>query len=105
MSYDDNPSDETRSPRQTQREAAAETTASAPSEHTPSKEHAPKERTPKDSPMERRETAGEIIITDDLDLLLVALPPRIRAALGERGSVNLLEIVLDLGRLPEARYP
>src|SRR6185437_8425131 len=36
---------------------------------------------------------------------LVALPPRIRAALGERGSVNLLEIVLDLGRLPEARYP
>ena len=46
----------------------------------------------------------EIIVTDDLDLLLDALPPRIRMAVRRQGIDNLLEIVLDLGRLPEARY-
>jgi stage III sporulation protein SpoIIIAA len=46
----------------------------------------------------------EIIVTDDLDLLLDALPPRIRLAVRKQGIENLLEIVLDLGRLPEARY-
>ena len=46
----------------------------------------------------------EIIVTDDLDLLLDALPPRIRLAVRRQGIENLLEIVLDLGRLPEARY-
>jgi len=46
----------------------------------------------------------EIIVTDDLDLLLDALPPRIRLAVRRQGIDNLLEIVLDLGRLPEARY-
>ena len=46
----------------------------------------------------------EIIVTDDLDLLLEALPPRIRLAVRRQGIENLLEIVLDLGRLPEARY-
>lgn len=46
------------------------------------------------------------IVTDDLDLLLDALPPRIREQLvaPERREA-LLEVVLDLGRLPEARYP
>jgi stage III sporulation protein SpoIIIAA len=48
---------------------------------------------------------GEQVITDDLDLLLDAIPPAIRAALEARGVENLLEIVLDLGRPPEARYP
>src|SRR5689334_20354029 len=48
---------------------------------------------------------GEEVITDDLDLLLDAIPPAIRAALEARGVENLLEIVLDLGRPPEARYP
>jgi len=43
-------------------------------------------------------------VTDDLDLLLDALPPRIRLAVRKQGIENLLEIVLDLGRLPEARY-
>ncbi len=44
-------------------------------------------------------------ITDDLDLLLGVLPERITQALeqSERKS-NLLEIVMDLGRLPEARF-
>ena len=48
--------------------------------------------------------SGEIVVTDDLDLLLDALPPRIRLAARRQGVENLLEIVLDLGRLPEARY-
>ena len=48
---------------------------------------------------------GEEVITDDLDLLLDAIPPAIRAVLEARGVENLLEVVLDLGRPPEARYP
>jgi stage III sporulation protein SpoIIIAA len=48
---------------------------------------------------------GEEVITDDLDLLLDAIPPAIRTALEARGVENLLEVVLDLGRPPEARYP
>jgi len=44
-------------------------------------------------------------IVDDLDSLLDVLPPSVRAAIAahpERG--NLVEIVLDLGRQPEARF-
>ncbi len=42
---------------------------------------------------------------DDLDVLLSTLPAAIRNAIGERGpEAGLLEIVLDLGRLPYARY-
>jgi stage III sporulation protein SpoIIIAA len=45
-------------------------------------------------------------VTDDLDLLLDALPPHICKRLRERDdNAELLEIVMDLGRLPEARYP
>ncbi len=45
-------------------------------------------------------------ITDDLEALLDVLPPAVRRALAERaGGEPLIEIVLDLGRLPEARYP
>jgi stage III sporulation protein SpoIIIAA len=44
-------------------------------------------------------------ITDDLEALLHVLPPSIEQALkaANQGD-NLLEIVLDLGRLPEARF-
>ncbi|RME82095.1 MAG: AAA family ATPase [Caldilineae bacterium] len=44
-------------------------------------------------------------ITDDLDALLGVLPPAIRQKLEEidRGS-ELIEIILDLGRRPEARF-
>ncbi|MBI2724447.1 MAG: hypothetical protein HYX50_05225 [Chloroflexi bacterium] len=46
------------------------------------------------------------IITDDLELLLNALPPRICEPLKQRDdNFELLEIVMDLGRRPEARYP
>ncbi|HEV7126459.1 MAG TPA: R3H domain-containing nucleic acid-binding protein [Ktedonobacterales bacterium] len=48
--------------------------------------------------------ADEIVVTDDLELLLAALPPRIREQLPPTSSDDLLEIILDLGRLPEARY-
>ena len=45
-------------------------------------------------------------ITDDLDRLLERLPDDVREALQtpERRD-QLLEVVLDLGRVPEARYP
>ena len=45
-------------------------------------------------------------ITDDLDALLDVLPLHVQEPLRQRkDSVELLEVVLDLGRLPEARYP
>jgi stage III sporulation protein SpoIIIAA len=45
-------------------------------------------------------------ITDDLDALLDVLPPHICRPLRARADNHeLLEIVMDLGRLPEARYP
>ncbi|MBI2760732.1 MAG: AAA family ATPase [Chloroflexi bacterium] len=45
-------------------------------------------------------------ITDDLDALLDVLPPDISDPLRARSDNHeLLEIVMDLGRLPEARYP
>ncbi len=44
-------------------------------------------------------------ITDDLDLLMDVLPQRIQQALLETdGADDLIEIVMDLGRLPEARF-
>jgi stage III sporulation protein SpoIIIAA len=45
-------------------------------------------------------------ITDDLEALLDVLPPHVQEPLTRReDSFELLEIVLDLGRVPEARYP
>src|SRR5438552_18294419 len=45
-------------------------------------------------------------ITDDLDLLLRVVPPELREALYNQSELkNLVEIVLDLGRQPEARFP
>jgi stage III sporulation protein SpoIIIAA len=44
-------------------------------------------------------------VTNDIDLLLDALPPQITNAIrSSDDAVDLLEIVMDLGRLPEARY-
>ncbi len=55
---------------------------------------------------ERRIPARSIQITDDLDLLLSVLPPHIREELeGKPYRDSLIEVVMDLGRLPEARYP
>ena len=45
-------------------------------------------------------------VTDDLDRLLGLLPQSVRVALSlEASHDQLLEVVLDLGRIPEARYP
>ena len=44
-------------------------------------------------------------ISDDLDLLLAVLPQRIRVSLQKLGRADdLIEIVMDLGRPPEARF-
>ncbi len=46
------------------------------------------------------------VITDDLESLLDILPPHIREPLYERSNNRqLLEVVLDLGRPAEARFP
>ncbi len=46
------------------------------------------------------------VVTSNIDLLLETLPPLIQQALvqGEEDPADLLEVVIDLGRLPEARY-
>jgi stage III sporulation protein SpoIIIAA len=45
-------------------------------------------------------------ITDDLDKLLNILPPDLRDRLNNHSKQNtLIEVVLDLGRPPEARFP
>jgi len=44
-------------------------------------------------------------ITDDLDALLQVLPPPVEKALrAANQGENLLEVILDLGRVPEARF-
>ena len=44
-------------------------------------------------------------VTDDLELLLAALPSHIRQSLEiQNDRASLLEVVMDLGRTPEARY-
>jgi stage III sporulation protein SpoIIIAA len=49
---------------------------------------------------------GEWETIDDLDALLAALPPEIVAAVNALADRELLiEVVMDLGRVPEARYP
>ncbi len=46
-------------------------------------------------------------ITDDLDRLLELLPPAVKnsLSLNSRKKEELIEVILDLGRIPEARYP
>ena len=44
-------------------------------------------------------------ITDNIDLLLEVLPPRLRGSIEALGNLNdLIEVILDLGRQPEARF-
>jgi len=50
-------------------------------------------------------TETEHASTDNLDLMLAVLPEPIRAALARAANMDsLIEVVLDLGRRPEARY-
>ena len=47
----------------------------------------------------------ELLATDELDAILHALPPElVQRVRGLDGLDGLLEIVMDLGRLPEARF-
>ena len=46
----------------------------------------------------------ETRVTDDITKLLNVLPPRIRESIYNRRVEDLIEIVLDLGRVPTARY-
>ena len=61
-----------------------------------------------EGPRELTRPAYELASTDNLDVLLAVLPPRVSKAVAEAGRRegydNLVEIVLDLGRLPEARF-
>jgi stage III sporulation protein SpoIIIAA len=62
-------------------------------------------QTPDEQETARDANMTTLQITDDLDLLLAILPERIRAALQrENRSADLIEVVMDLGRLPEARF-
>ena len=59
---------------------------------------------------ERRTARPEIVepreATDDIDVLLAALPPEIVTAIHALPDrEQLIEVVMDLGRRPEARYP
>lgn len=48
----------------------------------------------------------ERVITDDLDGLLSALPPKVVEEIRCQSKAReLLEVILDLGRFPEARFP
>jgi stage III sporulation protein AA len=54
------------------------------------------------SPLEQ---SSRVETVDNLDLLLEVLPPAVREALGHDPQLQtLLEVVIDLGRPPEARY-
>ena len=46
------------------------------------------------------------IITDDLEALLDIFPPHIQKPLNKQEDIHeLVEVILDLGRTPEARFP
>ncbi len=48
----------------------------------------------------------QLRVTDNLDELLAVLPPQVRRALEAEPSLeDLLEVILDLGREPQARFP
>ena len=63
------------------------------------------DQTQLDQPSALNSNMTTLRITDDLDLLLAILPVRIRETLQQADrSSELIEIVMDLGRLPEARF-
>src|SRR5205085_1732954 len=56
--------------------------------------------------LSRRSELPSREITDDLELLLRVMPPYIRDGLHRQADLkNLIEVVMDLGRPPEARFP
>lgn len=61
---------------------------------------------PADTPASEPGAAvAHLTIIDNLDQMLAILPPRLQACLARQARTSdLLEIVMDLGRIPEARY-
>jgi stage III sporulation protein SpoIIIAA len=56
--------------------------------------------------LNKLEKPNRITITDNLDALLDVFPPNIKTPLVKQADISdLLEVVLDLGRQPEARFP
>ncbi len=56
--------------------------------------------------MDENLSLGRMQITDDLGKLLAVLPESIRLALEQHPKLStLIEVVMDLGRYPEARFP
>jgi stage III sporulation protein SpoIIIAA len=56
--------------------------------------------------MDENLSLGRMQITDDLGQLLAVLPESIRLALEQHPKLStLVEVVMDLGRYPEARFP
>ncbi|MCL4367754.1 MAG: AAA family ATPase [Actinobacteria bacterium] len=54
----------------------------------------------------QKNSVNQKVITDDLDALLDALPPHISNPIKQfEDRMNLLEVVMDLGRAPQARFP
>lgn len=54
----------------------------------------------------QEEVIADLLVTDDLDELLEILPDELCQQLKQHPKrLKLVEIVLDLGRLPEARFP
>ncbi|HEX8228217.1 MAG TPA: R3H domain-containing nucleic acid-binding protein [Chloroflexia bacterium] len=70
----------------------------------PAQELAEQHRTT-ENPNEVVRDGGEHVVTDDLEAIIAALPDHIIRPIREYNDrVNLLEVVMDLGRVPEARY-
>ena len=55
--------------------------------------------------MDENLSLGRMQITDDLNQLLAVLPESIRTTLEQHPKLDVLvEVVMDLGRYPEARF-
>ena len=75
------------------------------SPRSPRAETRPPERSLPDLAPVRRAPEAHLRVTDDLTVLLSTLPPALRHAVEREGdSADLLEIVMDLGRAPTARF-
>ncbi|MFC1953649.1 R3H domain-containing nucleic acid-binding protein [Chloroflexota bacterium] len=56
--------------------------------------------------MTKDNSNSQKVITDDLDALLDIFPPHLHDLLSQQDDIyELLEVILDLGRIPEARFP
>ena len=85
---------------------AREPDADVPDAAAPDAEAPDAEAPDADVPVERPAAFERTEAPDDLGVLLAALPPEIVDAIHELPDrEELIEVVMDLGRRPEARYP